>query len=43
MRNRGREAAQRNDVKFTSGSFDVANTQGKFRKKKREENYKENV
>ena len=33
MRNRGERRAKRNDAKFTSGSFDVANTQGKFRKK----------
>ncbi len=33
MKNRGERRAKRNDAKFTSGSFDVANTQGKFRKK----------
>ena len=32
MKNRGERRAKRNDAKFTSGSFDVANTQGKFRK-----------
>ena len=34
MKNRGERRAKRNDAKFTSGSFDVANTQGQLRKSK---------